>query len=308
MKKKSFISICIISMIIISSVFVVQSIQLQNEGECNTNDIPTNSYLESYNPPDVEISKKIWDGIDWVDSITANIDDIIIFNITITFYEYCGYKATDIVVNDVLPYCLDYTPGDAIVKHDGNTYNGESMTTTTIIGWELTKKWGIELFEDPISQQSVYIEFPTKVIDYTDENGDNNSAHVTILESCCGVTRYGLDNAIVIVEEPPELPDVDIIKKVYYGSSWVDSATVDIGDDVEFITVTNTGNIDLTDVLIVDDLPDFLVYNDDAVPVDTTSSDHHIEWELGTLTIGDSQIILFSANAIAVGDSDNYYY
>ena len=157
------------------------------------------------------------------------------------------------------------------------------------------------------NKQSVYIEFPATVIDHTDVSGENNTADVTCIESCCGVTRHGHDEATIIVEGPPEEPDINIVKKVKRPVGvWGDSVTVDVGDVVMFkITVTNTGNVDLTDVLVFDNLPDFLVYNDDAVPSDDSSSDHYIEWMIGTLTVEDIQVITFTADAIEIGECDN---
>jgi len=306
MDKKIIIILSIITILITTSLIGVNSEKLLNESQCNPNPIDISNNMESLDIPPIEVSKTIWDGVEWVDTITAQIDDIIKFNITITFHEYCGFKATDITVEDNLPSCLIYNR-DSVIKHDGLKFIGPhwiSGDERTMI-WYLTKEFGIELFENSTSIQNVYIEFNATVIDITNLDGENNTVDVIWLESCCGVTRYGHDEANIIVEEAPIAPGIEIIKEVYDGL-WSDSGTFYVGDDVEFkIMVSNTGDIDLTDVLVVDDLPSFLVYNDDAIPADDSSTDHHIEWILGTLNVGDSQVITYSANAISIGDDDN---
>jgi len=101
---------------------------------------------------------------------------------------------------------------------------------------------------------------------------------------------------------------VEIIKKVWDGSNWVDSANFNVGDDVQFkLVVTNTGNTPLdTYVKVSDNLPSFLTYNDDANPVPSSSSAHYIEWgNLAPLDIGDSITITFSAHADNIGEGDN---
>ncbi len=121
-----------------------------------------------------------------------------------------------------------------------------------------------------------------------DEVSDSDSAHVKVEQ--CGN------------------PDVEIVKKVWDGSNWVDSVTVNVGEDVKFkITVTNTGDVPLdTYVKVSDDLPDFLTYNNDANPTPTSSSAHHIEWNnLAPLGVGESVTITFSAHADSTGEADN---
>jgi uncharacterized repeat protein (TIGR01451 family) len=106
----------------------------------------------------------------------------------------------------------------------------------------------------------------------------------------------------------PDEPNVDIEKQVWNAStsSWMDSAAATVCTNLPFrINVTNTGNVDLTNVVVVDDLPSFLTYNYDASPSPSSASDHQIVWNLGTLTVGSSQILTFNAHVDACGFGDN---
>ncbi len=107
----------------------------------------------------------------------------------------------------------------------------------------------------------------------------------------------------------PDEPNVDIEKQVWNAItlSWMDSITATVGTILSFrINVMNTGNVDLTNVIVVDDLPSFLSYNDGtATPPPFTSSDHQIIWDLGTLTVGSCQLLTFNATVDTCGFGDN---
>ena len=45
----------------------------------------------------LEVTKKVWNGEDWVDEYVAELGEKVTFNITITYSADCGYKATNIV-------------------------------------------------------------------------------------------------------------------------------------------------------------------------------------------------------------------
>jgi uncharacterized repeat protein (TIGR01451 family) len=58
-------------------------------------------------------------------------------------------------------------------------------------------------------------------------------------------------------------------------------------------------------VIVVDNLPSFLNYKYDASPPPSSASDHQIIWNLGTLTVGSSQTLTFTAHVDAAGEGDN---
>jgi len=115
-------------------------------------------------------------------------------------------------------------------------------------------------------------------------------------------------DAVSVTIRPPPMPIINVLKEVSSdGITYSDSSvTVYKTRPVYFrLTVTNTGNTDLSDVVVSDTLPGFLSYNADANPPPDSISGLVIDWDLGTLTEWDMLVITFTANASAVGDGDN---
>jgi len=107
-------------------------------------------------------------------------------------------------------------------------------------------------------------------------------------------------STFIITEEPG--PSIHIEKKVKQDCLWVDSATVYVGDIIDFrLSIRNTGTVTLTDVRVADILPSFLRYAYNGYPSPSCESDHEIQWLLGCLNVGESRTITFSAVVIEPG-------
>ncbi|RLF45041.1 MAG: hypothetical protein DRN29_07425, partial [Thermoplasmata archaeon] len=100
--------------------------------------------------PDIRIEKTVWNDISntWENSVTANIGDIIKFNISV--YNSGTENLTDVNITDYLPKCLQYA-GNAIV-------NGVPLKPTL---WGNNLTWLLS-YLPPCSW--VYIEFDAIVI------------------------------------------------------------------------------------------------------------------------------------------------
>jgi len=100
-------------------------------------------------------------------------------------------------------------------------------------------------------------------------------------KGCSGREVYSWPWMIKTIDNYPELlddedeivfndthPDIKIIKKVKnYNGKWVDYVAPNRGDTLEFsITIVNTGNIDLKNLMVYDYLQNVLEYNEDANP------------------------------------------
>ncbi len=81
-------------------------------------------------------------------------------------------------------------------------------------------------------------------------------------------------------------PAIDIQKYVWDGDSWEESTTIPVGGTAEFkIVVTNTGNVDLTDVTVTDPLaPDCELYIGDLAAGATYESSPGIDYYTGNVT------------------------
>ena len=256
----------------------------------------------------IEVEKLVYDGNNWVDSINANIGDVLLFNISIRYNPtpVCGKRLENINVTDTLPSCLTYNPNSAeIYNWDGNIYYPTDETSGKKIFWNLTKDFAIRYFAFPAGQNFTYILFEATVTGGTDEYGEENEVFVDAYETCCSEERYAYDTATIIVFV---CHDIELHKYVKNLGQWAGYTEVNTGDTVEFkITVENKGNTDLHQVTIEDDLPSYLTYNYDANPSHTSATDQHIQWNLGTLTPAQIIEITFTATATTAGTGQCNY-
>ncbi|HEC80891.1 MAG TPA: DUF11 domain-containing protein, partial [Thermoplasmatales archaeon] len=106
----------------------------------------------------------------------------------------------------------------------------------------------------------------------------------------------------------PSTPGVNILKQVWDKNTgtWKKNTTTTLGSNLVFkVKVTNTGNVPLTNVSVVDDLPWFLTYNYDANNNPVVEQDHHVEWFFDTINVGEIKTMVFTAKTVEVGDGYN---
>ena len=267
--------------------------------------------IETVNP--IETHKKVWDDGSWEDSTTVEVGDTIRFKLSVNYSQsYCGSYVTDIIVRDILPSVLHYdlqsvvitygipTDLDYYVIHDA----GQSSIQGNSIYWNLTETYGIELYKeipaDPTERVSVVtIQFNCTILTSIFSNPTvTNQLSVNAIEHCCGIPLYGEDDAVVVIEPGSAIA---VSKFVKDDCCWVKSVSVGVGDDVFFkVLVENVGGVDLTNVVVGDDLPWFLVYNDDANVTPSVVSDHYVEWVFSVLEPGEVVEIRYSAEAVSV--------
>lgn len=242
------------------------------------------------------VSKKVWDENHWAEQVEADLDEIVTFNISVVYYKVDltdGYEAANLVVIDTLPGCLDYVEDSAEIFYGNEVFAGQSQVNGKEIVWNLSDEWEITLREEHEEiPQTVYIEFDAVVVAYTDEAGECNSVVVTGTEHCSNEDLYGSSQAAVIALEP-ENPEMIITKEVWdlEEGVWTKNAIVAYDSDMVFfrINVTNTGNVDLNDVVVKDVLPSFLLY-DDSSCTPTYQSEELIEWGPFNLCVGNSMV------------------
>jgi len=84
-----------------------------------------------------------------IDSINAEIGEIINFQISITYepIAICGFVATNINIVDKLPSCLLYDQTSSIIEYDGQKYFGDTGFSNNNIYWNITEIFNIFLWE-----------------------------------------------------------------------------------------------------------------------------------------------------------------
>ena len=252
----------------------------------------------------IDVEKKVWNPStqQWDDSITALVGENLQFRITVT--NTGDVDLLNVDVEDILPSFLMY-------NYDASS--SPSYASDHYIEW---------LFDSINPGDSKVLTFTAYVSNVgEDENqanacGDYNQGNLPrlllkllrILNRQILYDLFGFDQTcdadhvnIVAVN-----PGIEITKKVNDNGNWNDSTTVTVGDNVDFkITVANTGNVDLNNITISDDLPTILTYNYDASQQPSNESDYHIEWEIDMLASGETIEIIFSAHADIEGEGDN---
>jgi len=242
----------------------------------------------------LDVEKKVWNGSDWVNSISAEQGDVVQFKITISYYnETPGHHyAYNIVVNDLLPDGFDYVTGSATPNEPnsevgypgGNTYQ-----------WVLDS---VKLYDG----ESYVITFNATVQDCGELI---NRVETYCDEYCTGYQLTAYDTATVDVEcDPVEPPMIDVEKWVWDGyCEWVNEIHVYPQTLVNFrILVKNTGGTVLHNITIVDTLSDSLQYSyrSDPPPDEITDNGSTLIWRIQTLDIDEEFEIVFEA--LVIGD------
>ncbi len=201
--------------------------------------------------PDIEIIKSVWDVDQWDDDTDADIGDTVSFMLSIENVGNC--ELYDLNITDYLPPCLEYK------VEDGWTFDGPNPEDVTFTQWGEENEilsWEVDTSEESMPPDAEgHIFFNATVIDF----GDNiNWANFTAWYECQQV--YYEDDATVHV---PYNPNIEITKTVWNETlgDWDEYVAVPNGSVVTFnITIHNSGNCELYDVYLVDELPPCLNY------------------------------------------------
>ena len=252
---------------------------------------------------DIQVDKEVWNGSNWADYVEVSNNKIIHFRVKVynlnPFYNlwFCGE------IYDVFPDNLMYIP-----RSVGNvSINGEPVSPDMVEAMKDSE----EINGNVVTWQRIPEPIPPLgVLNFTfDARADgcglgvNNLTAVGYFNLLVNVPVEDSDDATIFI---PCEGKMDVKKEVYNGSEWVDNVSVNVGDELWFkINVTNSGNINLTNVTVVDVLPNFLTYTDHANIAPCSFGEHKIMWNLGTLLAQESKIIIFSANAKCSGEGDN---
>ena len=246
----------------------------------------------------IDVDKLVWDGEAWVDVLEgAHKDDIIQFQITITYYG--PYSIKCMIVQDWLPGdYLVLAPGYPISISTTGVADYPRITvsednTSFILEW--TNQENLFLKD----KESVTITFSAQVIIHSDTTVYNEACAMawTCLE-CDPLDDC--DTATVVLEslEPT------FEKSVWNGNTWADHADVIVGDTVRFqLKLTYRGNYYLNGIEMIDFLPCVLIYagNANIEPYNVSEDNKIIKWNLYEIRLNDSESVVVEFDALVTG-------
>ena len=251
------------------------------------------SITEQTNEKSLEVIKEVYDDGEWVDEIYAEKGDTLTFRIIVTYYNITEpaheHYAEDIIIEDELPDCLEY---------ELNTADPfEPDITGNILTWDLGST---KLYHE----ESYIITFNATVAEYTTSSGCINEAFGEAYEHCTGETIKDKDTVTIYAVAPE--PEIDVEKYVWDGKCfWVKETNEYPGETVSFkIIVNNTGDADLTDVIIEDTLSDSLEYLVGSSTVNGNPQEPEsingnvLTWNCNILYSGETIEIIFDATVI----------
>lgn len=290
MNKRIGINTIIIILMILPSFTSVGALKENNDKCLLCNNISEADFCP-VKPIDVE--KKVWDPSieEWVDYYNAELFDIVLFNITISYHKNCffGCSAVDIRVNESLPPGLGYK---------GSILFNESFIDGNKIIWNLSDDYGIILYDD----ESISIKFEACVNEYGEHE---NYVEVFAFETGCDWDLYGDSEATVYGIPPP--PSFEKKVKDPVTGVWVEEISQYVKETVTFkIELIYYGVYNLTDIKIVDFLPEITYYENEAnIEPTYISDDRSIVWWNLTGPVENEESLIITYDAYVWGSTGN---
>ncbi|MCK5387505.1 MAG: isopeptide-forming domain-containing fimbrial protein, partial [Gammaproteobacteria bacterium] len=102
---------------------------------------------------------------------------------------------------------------------------------------------------------------------------------------------------------------IEVTKTVWDGSDWVDAlgplGSEWLNNDVRFKITVTAGCLDLSGLVVEDEMDSSLLYNNNANPTETSSTANTATWDIGSLSASTSTSIEFNATIDGYGTSVN---
>jgi len=206
----------------------------------------------------VEVEKQVMnpDNDTWVDYLDQVVlEDILDFKIAITYHGKNIQTCMEVI--DYLPTCcLNYIGNEEFVYPDDDLFEDPDIDP---VGDQITWSWGPDILFNLKDGQTIEIYFQANVTQYCGE----------IVENCVDVDLwgcqycqhfYGYDCTCINCEQP----ETNMKKYVRtQDNPWAEEADVVINGTVDFkLIISYYGEENLTDIKIVDYLPEFLAFKD----------------------------------------------
>lgn len=242
--------------------------------------------------PNFTVNKTVAkDGGSWKENIAVTPGEKI--NYRIEFKNTGETQLNNVVVKDQLPAHMSYVAGTT------KLYNATNPKGTSVADGVVGAN-GIEIGDYAPGANAIVV-FKAQVGEASDE-----LCNTDLLTNVASIKPEGLnpkdDDATVSPECTPEKnPDFEIVKDVRVAgdSNWGQDVTVEYGDTVEYrITVKNTGETDLTNVLVKDNRPTGVEYVPSSLRVNGQPSNDDLFGAGVTIPVikqGENATITFTA-------------
>lgn len=296
----------------------VNTVNVTAKELCGPNDLFDEDTAIVFVNPSVDVDKKVWDpdAQEWVEHLDSVIKEVDVqFRIVVTYHGDITMKCMKVI--DFLPEeCLEYADNVYIeingeeIKEDDPRDRYPEITVTEHYGGDKTKiMWDWRNVTFVLHDgESVIIKFDANVTDYCYDEYTITNIAFAHLRGCygCQEDNHVWDCDTATVNCRPHDPVFE--KKVWDGNKWVEETTAYVGDYVLFkIELTYYGSYNLSDIRIVDELPEkILEYTYNAtVEESNVSEDRKTIWWNITDVLNDSETLVIKFKALVIGDTGN---
>lgn len=208
-----------------------------------------------------------------VDKAEAKIGEELTYTIN---YKNTENETADITIVDKLAEGLTYVEGSA-TKH--GVYNKETHTVTWVIRDVAAKADGEVSFKATVNEKAI------EVI--------NNVASIQVGNN----PEISVDTDTV--ETEVLVPEIEMTKKQALGDGEATTSQIQVktGDKVTYyITVSNKGNLEATDVIVSDTIPAGMAVIENSISDKGALKDGTITWTVDKLKANESIVVSFSVN------------
>jgi len=263
--------------------------------------------------PEIEVIKKVWDGNEWADEVhDLRIGQTVRFKIDIIYHACDDYVIKNMIVQDILPCCLEYVDGSSMITTTGTGSAQPADITVSPDKKEIIWDWTYNNEVTLHGNDSLIIEFDSSFEKYCEL--DENCVYVEAW-GCSGPTFTGEDCVLVNCTKPDNKFD----KTVVDGKNEYQEINTSVGETLKFkLAFTYYGETKIFDsVKFVDYLPCILEYADNAaiayyygnsaigatVIPDVSDDGKTIWYNLTSVNLSDGETIAFTFDALVNGST-----
>jgi hypothetical protein len=252
-------------------------------GPYNTIVSDSDSAVVEIMTPAVNVTKYVWDGYAWTDSIRSPVGAFLNFKIVIT--NNGDVPIADIIVND--------TMASPQLQYRNQANYVPTYASSNLVIWNFDMLEAGNTIEILYQAETVHTCYGW------------NHVNVTIAGG------YSYEDEVIVKVIFDEQPIIDIKKEVWDTGidDWVEIITRTVGTNLSFkLTLYSSAMETINDIDIVDDLPLFLEYRYCSnYPEQYVSDDlHQVIWHIDEIHLNETIEIYYHAQIIGSGWDGNF--